>query len=80
MILPALAPAPLAFHQLLQDPTNSHTRDLADANSTRARVRTVLRATKKDSTKDGRGADWSGAARVRSIFLSSDRKLDLAGQ
>ncbi|GAA5851574.1 hypothetical protein JCM5353_008966 [Sporobolomyces roseus] len=69
MILPPPVPAPLAFHQLLQDPTNSHTRDLADANATRARVRTVVRATKKDSTKDGRSADWSGAARAIAEYL-----------
>ncbi|GAA5998717.1 hypothetical protein JCM5350_005398 [Sporobolomyces pararoseus] len=69
MILSPPVPSPLAFHQLLQDPTNSHTRDLADANASRSRVRTTLRATKKDSLKDGRGADWSGAARAIAEYL-----------
>ncbi|GAA5959660.1 hypothetical protein JCM3765_007232 [Sporobolomyces pararoseus] len=69
MILSPPIPSPLAFHQLLQDPTNSHTRDLADANASRSRVRTTLRATKKDSIKDGRGADWSGAARAIAEYL-----------
>lgn len=67
MILSPPVPSPLAFHQLLQDPTDSHTRDLADANASRARVRTTLRAIKQDTIKDGRGADWVGAAKVGRI-------------
>ncbi|GAA5943487.1 uncharacterized protein JCM15063_006488 [Sporobolomyces koalae] len=70
MIVSPPVPAAVAFHQLLQDPTNSHTRDLADANASRARVRTALRATKKNTTADGRGADWAGAARAIAEYLS----------
>ncbi|GAA6022246.1 hypothetical protein JCM11491_001680 [Sporobolomyces phaffii] len=69
MIVSPPVPTPLGFHHLLQDPTNSHTRDLADANARRARVRTVLKAVKKDSVQDGRGADWAGAARAIAEYL-----------
>ncbi|GAA5840304.1 hypothetical protein JCM3766R1_001452 [Sporobolomyces carnicolor] len=69
MILSPPVPSPLAFHQLLQDPTDSHTRDLADANASRARVRTTLRAIKQDTIKDGRGADWVGAAKAITEYL-----------
>lgn len=64
MLLP-LTPAAVALHRLLHDPSSSHTRDLTDANAARGRVRTALKATRKDGLQDGRGADWAGAARVR---------------
>ncbi|BGP32012.1 hypothetical protein JCM10296v2_003791 [Rhodotorula toruloides] len=68
-MLPPLTPAPVALHQLLQDPSSSHTRDLTDANAARGRVRTALKATKKDGLQDGRGADWAGAARAVAEYL-----------
>ncbi|GAA6021459.1 hypothetical protein JCM10207_004742 [Rhodosporidiobolus poonsookiae] len=71
MILPPPVPAPVAFHSLLQDPTSSHTRNLTDANAARGRVRTVLKATKKDALAGGRGADWAGAARAIAEYLPS---------
>ncbi|GAA5944523.1 hypothetical protein JCM1841_007049 [Sporobolomyces salmonicolor] len=69
MILPPPVPAPVAFYQLLQDPSNSHTRDLADAGAARTRVRAALRATRKDALAAGKGADWVGAARAISEYL-----------
>ncbi|GAA5904211.1 mismatch repair ATPase MSH6 [Sporobolomyces salmoneus] len=56
MILSPPIPLPLAFHQLLQDPTNSHIRDLADANASRARIPSKRRAAAKDQEAE-EGAD-----------------------
>ncbi|GAA5851289.1 hypothetical protein JCM8547_004195 [Rhodosporidiobolus lusitaniae] len=69
MILPALVPAPISFPHLLQDPASFHSSDLTQANAARARVRTVLKATKKDTLSDERGADWAGAARAIAEYL-----------
>ncbi|GAA6027233.1 hypothetical protein JCM8097_002509 [Rhodosporidiobolus ruineniae] len=69
MLLPPPVPAPVAFHQLLQDPSSSHTPHLTQATAARNRVRTALKQTKKDALADGRGADWAGAARAISDYL-----------
>ncbi|GAA5978764.1 hypothetical protein JCM11641_006170 [Rhodosporidiobolus odoratus] len=69
MILPPPVPASIAFHQLLQDPSSSHSRDLADADTARAAVRTALKAAKRDTLGDGRGADWTGTARATADYL-----------
>jgi hypothetical protein len=68
MILPVPVPAPTSFHALLQDPTSTHSSDITTANAARATLRTVLKGTKKDTLADGRGADWTGAARVRCLL------------
>lgn len=65
MLLPPPVPAGLAVPHLVTDPTSSHTRDLSDADAARGRVRTALKATRKEGAQAGQGADWAGAARVR---------------
>ncbi|BGP16067.1 hypothetical protein JCM10213_006797 [Rhodosporidiobolus nylandii] len=69
MILPPPVPAAVAFHHLLQDPANTHSRDLTDGDAARGRVRTVLKASRKETLPDGRGADWAGAARAVEGYL-----------
>ena len=66
MLLPPSVPGPVSFHALLTD-TAGHTRDLADANAARARLRTVLKATRKAGAAGG--ADWAGAVNVSDLRL-----------
>ncbi|GAA6059255.1 hypothetical protein JCM10212_006648 [Sporobolomyces blumeae] len=69
MILVPPIPSPISFHDRLQDPSNSHTRDLTDANAARARLGACLHATKKARLAEGRGADWAGTARAVAEYL-----------
>ncbi|GAA5824256.1 hypothetical protein JCM11251_001583 [Rhodosporidiobolus azoricus] len=69
MLLPPPVPAPVAFHQLLHSASASNTPHLTDATAARNRVRSTLKASKKESLRDGRGADWAGAARAIAEYL-----------
>ncbi|BGP39989.1 hypothetical protein JCM10450v2_003969 [Rhodotorula kratochvilovae] len=69
MLLPPPLPGPVALAQLLADPSSSHTSHLTTADAARARVRTALKATRKDGAGDGRGADWAGTARTIAEYL-----------
>ncbi|GAA5910703.1 hypothetical protein JCM6882_002054 [Rhodosporidiobolus microsporus] len=70
MLLPPPVPAPVAFHQLLYSASSSSpAHHLTDATAAQNRVRSTLKATKKDSLSDGRGADWAGAARAIAEYL-----------
>ncbi|TNY20486.1 hypothetical protein DMC30DRAFT_249364 [Rhodotorula diobovata] len=69
MLLAPPLPAPVALTQLLADPSSSHTAHLTLADAARARVRTALKATRKDGQRDGRAADWAGTARALAEYL-----------
>ncbi|GAA5999029.1 uncharacterized protein JCM10292_003269 [Rhodotorula paludigena] len=69
MLLPPPVPAGFAVPHLVTDPTSSHTRDLSDADAARGRVRTALKATRKEGAQAGQGADWAGAARAVAEYL-----------
>ncbi|KAI5476732.1 pH-response regulator protein palc [Pseudohyphozyma bogoriensis] len=65
MLLPTPAPLPLQLHQYFTDPASAYARDLSDANAARARVRSVL----KDSRRAGGGGDWAAAVRVTTEYI-----------
>lgn len=70
MILPALHPSAVSFSAFLQDPSGSHSRDIARTNAARARVRSTLKQIRKHG-KTSAKADYTQAVRVCHMLISS---------
>lgn len=66
MLLPPPIPSPISFQQILLDPSSTHTRDIIQADAARAKVRTVLKATRKVGKQGGKGegGDWNAGVKV----------------
>lgn len=65
MIIPPPQPGQTHLHQLFTDPSQSYAREIANAGQARARVRTVLKANRKDA-QAGASGDWTAALNVSS--------------
>ncbi|KAK4701539.1 hypothetical protein P7C70_g4692, partial [Phenoliferia sp. Uapishka_3] len=64
LILPP-HPGPAHLDQLFIDPTQSYSAQISNAGSARARLRSVLKATRRDAQSPN-GADWTNAFKVLS--------------
>lgn len=60
MLLLPPYPYPLGFHELLQDPSASHSRDLAQATTARAKLRSTVQRARKEPSE----GDWVACDRV----------------